>query len=112
MNESESTAWHEEQFFCALEYHPQKDPTFKAEDVTDVLCLVPGYHDTGDWVWVVQYNANVYNYNRPSYCIAVGGCDFTGWNCSSDLEVLEFYPPSDTPEKKWWEMMVAKHRPS
>lgn len=50
--------------------------------ITDMRCTQVGYNDAEDWIWEVTTPNGAWRFQ--------GGCDYTGWDCQSDLraEVL------------------------
>jgi hypothetical protein len=53
-------------------------------DVAEVIAAVNGMNDESDWV-------GVFRLNDGRYLVAVGGCDYTGWDCraSNNLAVAK-----------------------
>lgn len=51
-----------------------KDGTIQIEGL---LMLKQGEHDGEEWIWLVRASGH--------HFIAVGGCDYTGWDCQSNL---------------------------
>ncbi len=47
-------------------------------DLTNLVMTQQGARDESDWIWRVTFADG-------STWIATGGCDFTGWDCQSDL---------------------------
>lgn len=45
--------------------------------IEGLLMLHEGENDGDDWVWMVKTHGH--------HFIAVGGCDYTGWDCQSNL---------------------------
>ena len=46
--------------------------------VQDIEMIEQGQNDGGEWTWRVEVDGEVW--------YAVGGCDYTGWDCQSHLE--------------------------
>lgn len=51
---------------------------FVPEDVVDIIAEVPGENDEYNWWWILSLNNN-------SYVLLSAWCDFTGWDCQSDI---------------------------
>lgn len=54
------------------------------EDVVEIIAMVDGANDEEDWV-------GVFRLKDGRFCLAYGGCDYTGWDCQANnfLEVSE-----------------------
>lgn len=63
----------------ACEYNGQMD-LLKNIDV--LLAEVCGANDEDNWYWIIQTKNNKFVWAR-------GGCDYTGWDCLSWLDVSE-----------------------
>lgn len=59
----------------AIEYN---SAPFGLDDIADVVCEAFGERDEDSWVWVVTVK------DGRRYRLT-GGCDYTGWDCQSDL---------------------------
>ena len=46
--------------------------------VAGLLMVEQGEADVADWIWLVQTGGGAHWW-------AIGGCDYTGWDCQSDL---------------------------
>lgn len=65
-------------FVYACEYNdpgPMKDSV----GIISFQMIEQGFNDGGDWKWVVMFDTG-------EVWMAVGGCDYTGWDCQSWLE--------------------------
>ena len=60
----------------ALENNPPS--MFKPDDVIDIVAEVPGANDEFDWWWVLEMTDG-------RFFLLSGGCDYTGWDCQSDI---------------------------
>lgn len=60
----------------ALSYNGQE--VLKYEDIAGLLAEAPGHNDEDEWYWVGQLKDG-------RFFAAVGGCDYTGWDCQSHL---------------------------
>lgn len=49
------------------------------EVIKELVCWQSGCRDEEEWVWKVRFEG------KGTY-IAFGGCDYTGWDCQSNLE--------------------------
>lgn len=52
-------------------------PLVSGAKVTDLVMISQGERDESEWVWEVEVDGERWS--------AVGGCDFTGWDCRSYL---------------------------
>lgn len=68
-----------------LQYNPQ---TFNLDDIDQVLAVVPGENDQRDWHWVLRLKDG-------GVLQLTGGCDYTGWDCSSWVTVTAATDPRD-----------------
>lgn len=48
------------------------------KQVDSVVAAVYGENDGADWYWVLKMKDGTYG-------LAVGGCDYSGWDCQSSL---------------------------
>lgn len=62
---------------AAIKYN---NPGFDAEDIDFVHALHEGEKDGNNWVWILSLKDG-------RLCHASGGCDYTGWDCQSDLDI-------------------------
>ncbi|MDE2102559.1 MAG: hypothetical protein KGL39_35255 [Patescibacteria group bacterium] len=76
----------------ALEYNPCGKGY---EEIERVLAKHDGEKDEEDWVWLVQFKDGA----RGLY---MGGCDYTGWDCQSSLELLPFDGWEGVVREKWY----------
>lgn len=69
---------------AALENNPQEN--FTADNILNVMAVFEGENEGAEWAWVVKLTSGRFAYIQ-------GGCDFTGWDCSSHLNsIIEFKP--------------------
>lgn len=61
----------------AFEYH---DTPFPLSDVKQVLAKHEGCRDVENWAWLVERESG-------GFVFIEGGCDYTGWDCHSSLDV-------------------------
>lgn len=47
--------------------------------LTNIRMVVQGENDGDAWVWLIEFN------NKEKW-ICIGQCDYTGWDCQSNLE--------------------------
>lgn len=66
----------------ALEYHPTEGLT--EETIEDIVAEVPGHNDEDDWWWVLKIK-------DKGFCLFSGGCDYTGWDCQSGVEMHGYF---------------------
>lgn len=52
--------------------------------ITNVVCIQVGENDARNWIWHVGLNDG-------SLWTVEGGCDYTGWDCQSDMQWRDFY---------------------
>ncbi len=45
-------------------------------DVVEVIAAIDGENDGDDWI-------GVFLLKDGRYCVAIGGCDYTGWECQA-----------------------------
>lgn len=69
---------------AALFYNEPKD--FHIVDVLKVLAFIEGERDGESWFWVLKLN-------KERFVCLEGWCDYTGWDCQSNI----IYSISDTP---------------
>lgn len=62
-------------FSYAVENNPQY---YEIDDIEGIVAEVPGANDEIEWHWILKHKDGRYIY-------AVGGCDYTGWDCQSSL---------------------------
>lgn len=60
----------------------ESNPTEASENIREVLAYVPGEHERVDYHWLVRLR----NYDLA---YITGGCDYTGWDCASQLRITE-----------------------
>ena len=63
---------------------------FAHDDVKQVRTITVGEHDGADWEWLVALHDG-----RRFY--AIGGCDYTGWDCQSGAQYTEIPATSYAP---------------
>lgn len=75
---------------AALEHNPQGFTPSKTEgfegltepfgfsDIAEVIACVEGENDGADWLAVLRLRDN-------RFISVVAGCDYTGWDCQSDM---------------------------
>lgn len=51
------------------------------KELTNFKMIEQGANDEGDWIWSFDFRGASYK--------AVGGCDYTGWDCQSGLEITK-----------------------
>ena len=64
-------------FAYACEYNDM-GPLNAQVGVVGLLMVKQGEADETDWIWLVQTSDGAHWW-------AIGGCDYTGWDCHSDL---------------------------
>lgn len=69
----------------ALEYN---DVTASSSVVTKVLGYIEGENDGPEWHWLVELDNGKIAYLR-------GGCDYTGWDCQSGVDLVNEYESLD-----------------
>lgn len=78
--------------FYAMGYHPAP---FDRDAIERVRIIAIGDPDGDDWEWLIDLGDG-----RRFY--ATGACDFTGWDCQSDMAYQEI------PASAWgWRPLVA-----
>lgn len=50
--------------------------------IVEILATVDGCNDYADWHWLAMLESGRFAY-------ITGGCDYTGWDCQSNLDVHE-----------------------
>src|SRR3990167_997386 len=71
-----------------LEYALDVHGYFAIEDIDTILAAVHGENNEFEWYWIILLKDGTIG-------LLQGGCDYTGWDCQSDLTWLT----ADTPEK-------------
>lgn len=61
--------------------------------IKNLVCTKVGENDGGDWNWLVWVYDEVW--------LATGGCDYTGWDCQSDLDWQRVELPVPWPSNRW-----------
>lgn len=69
----------------AMEYNPQP---FTIQDVKAIRAYILGEPDEGSWEWVVELFDG-------SMWYLTGWCDYTGWDCRSDLVATKMENAAD-----------------
>jgi len=59
--------------------------------IVGLLCVEAGENDERPWIWLVALD-------NGAHWWAVGGCDYTGWDCQSYLEWTRYGDVVDTGE--------------
>lgn len=75
----------------AIEYN---SCPFDVQDITGVYMKIQGERDGDEWLWYVSTSAALrINYDAKSIFdwIAIGSCDYTGWDCRSSLTWFRRY---------------------
>ena len=68
------------------------------KDLDEFVAEVCGEHDGDDWWWLMKTKDG-------KYALLTGGCDYTGWDCRSNLEIVGVYDTAElaieaSPEKE------------
>lgn len=82
-NNPEVQKWIEEtgidyDLISAFQYNEHKE--MELTDIKKVLAVKEGQKDESAWIWIVELNSGGKAYIS-------GGCDYTGWDCSSWLNI-------------------------
>lgn len=64
-------------FGSAITYN-DRGPFTTVDAVTDFVMEEEGANESADWVWRISFTDG-------TTWLAEGGCDYTGWDCQSDL---------------------------
>lgn len=56
--------------------------TNRLKDIDVIVAEVCGQNDDDDWYWILQLKDG-------SFAWAVGGCDYTGWDCQSSCDLKD-----------------------
>lgn len=51
--------------------------------ITNIYAVIEGKNDEDDWHWLVGLKSGKFAY-------ITGGCDYTGWDCRSNITIREF----------------------
>lgn len=62
------------------------DLSDRVKQIENVLAQVPGEADGADWYWLCLMK-------NKRYGLFWGGCDYTGWDCQSNMEYREAPTP-------------------
>lgn len=93
-------------FLYACEYNGQ-GPLTDGVGLDGILMVQQGDNDGPNWIWLVRTSTGAHWW-------AVGGCDYTGWDCQSWLEWSRYdvidveeapqaaLPQGDEPEVERW----------
>lgn len=60
----------------ALKYNPQVNILY--DNIAGLIAEVCGHNDEDNWYWLGQLKDG-------SFFSAIGGCDYTGWDCQSSV---------------------------
>ena len=85
---------------AAIDYN---ECPFSAPDIERVLAVWEGENDGDSWRWIVLLKDGTFYY-------MLGGCDYTGWDCQSDLTTEQIPNPVAIPsdEKEVMESLLAQ----
>ena len=71
----------------AFNYNPIED--FSIAEISDVKAAVYGENDGCDWYWLVAVDPNSLAAQAGPFALLSGGCDYTGWDCQSNLGLMK-----------------------
>lgn len=61
----------------------------RLNDIQSIVAEYPGENDGHNWYWILLMKDGTYS-------MAVGGCDYTGWDCQSFADITDgFETPVD-----------------
>lgn len=71
------------EFLLACEHNSSEATEISDLAITEFKMLQQGEHDCKDWIWRITTEDG-------SEWVAIGGCDYTGWDCQSWLDIRRF----------------------